>query len=309
MAKDPEDDTRPAADEALRATAVRALGTPAAYQDEKALHESLTVLRREAPVEWVDAPGFAPFWAVTRHADIMEIERNHTRFLSAPRTRLRPADTERHMHEERAEFRTLVHMDDPDHRVARAIGADWFRPRAMRQMEARIAELAKSYVDRMARLGGACDFVTEISTHFPLYVILSLLGLPESDFPRLLQLTQELFGNVDQEKARGMAPEEYTNVKKDFFRYFSHPDRRPACAADRGPGLRHRQRPGGRRISLRPRCHLVLHHHRHGRARHHQRHIAGGLRALIELPASCTGSSTTRPTAARTDQMIRWTTR
>jgi cytochrome P450 len=63
-------------------------------------------------------------------------------------------------------------MDDPQHRVVRAIGADWFRPRAMRMMEDRVRELARRYVDRMASLGGECDFAAEVAVHYPLYVIL-----------------------------------------------------------------------------------------------------------------------------------------
>ncbi|MDX3852715.1 hypothetical protein [Streptomyces sp. AK02-01A] len=58
----------------------------------------------------------------------------------------------------------------------------------------------------MLSFDGECDFVTDIAFHFPLYVILSLLGLPESDFPRLLSLTQELFGNADAESGRGRDP-------------------------------------------------------------------------------------------------------
>ena len=96
-------------------------------------------------------------------------------------------------------LRTLIHMDDPHHRKVRAIGADWFRPKAMRDLKVRVDELAKRYVDRMRDIGPECDFVTEIAVNFPLYVIMSLLGLPEEDFPRMHQLTQEMFGGDDEE--------------------------------------------------------------------------------------------------------------
>ncbi|MFI6596980.1 hypothetical protein ACIBHX_12035 [Nonomuraea sp. NPDC050536] len=54
-------------------------------------------------------------------------------------------------------LRTLVHIDDPDHKVFRAIGADWFKPAAMRRMQARIDELARRYADRLLEYGGECD--------------------------------------------------------------------------------------------------------------------------------------------------------
>ena len=69
--------------------------------------------------------------------------------------------------------------------MVRAIGADWFRPKAMRAMKVRVDELAKRYVDQMLAAGNECDFVQEVAVNYPLYVIMSLLGLPESDFPRM----------------------------------------------------------------------------------------------------------------------------
>ncbi|RFU43380.1 cytochrome P450 [Actinomadura logoneensis] len=201
----------------------RALATPAAYADEARLHEALAVLRRESPVHLVEQDGYNPFWAVTRHADVLEVERRHDLFRNAPRPVLGTAEFDR-MNNARiaqgAAMRTLVHMDDPDHRVIRAIGADWFRPKAMRALEPRVRELARRYVDRLADLGGRCDFVQEVAVHFPLYVILSLLGLPESDFDRMLRLTQELFGGDDEEMQRGTTPEEKLAVVLDFFAYF-----------------------------------------------------------------------------------------
>ena len=93
-------------------------------------------------------------------------------------------------------------MDPPEHAAYRQISADWFRPKAIGRLEPRITELAKRFVDRMAELGSECDFVMDVAVHYPLYVILSLLGLPEEDFPRMLRLTQELFGSSDQELRR-----------------------------------------------------------------------------------------------------------
>ncbi|MEW2353723.1 cytochrome P450 [Spirillospora sp. NPDC029432] len=201
----------------------RALADPAAYADDARLHAAMALLRREAPVHWVDRPGYNPFWAITRHADVLEIERNHEIFLNAPRPLLATAVQDR-INRQRAEqgvgLRTLIHMDDPDHRVVRAIGADWFRPKAMRDLEPRIRELARRYVDRMAILGDSCDFVQQVAVHYPLYVILSLLGLPESDFDRMLKLTQELFGGDDTEMRRGETPEEMLEVLMEFFAYF-----------------------------------------------------------------------------------------
>jgi cytochrome P450 len=113
-------------------------------------------------------------------------------------------------------------MDDPHHRKVRQIGADWFRPKAMRDLKVRVDELAKRYVDKMADIGPECDFVTAVAVDFPLYVIMSLLGLPESDFGRMHKLTQEMFGGDDDEYKRdGGSLEDQMAVLFDFFEYFT----------------------------------------------------------------------------------------
>jgi cytochrome P450 len=194
------------------------LADPASYTDETRLHQALALLRREAPVHLVRPVGYRPFYAVTRHADIMEVERDNALWLSEPRPVLSRSESERIGTS--YVVRTLVNMDDPDHKVVRAIGADWFRPKAMRALERSVRELASRYVDRMAGFGGECDFAAEVAVHYPLYVILSLLGLPESDFPLMLKLTRELFGSQDAENRRGDSAEASRAVLLDFFAYF-----------------------------------------------------------------------------------------
>ncbi|MBU3751732.1 MAG: cytochrome P450 [Mycobacterium sp.] len=199
------------------------LADPQAYTDEHRLHEALAHCRRHAPVSWVDVEGYRPFWAITKHADIIEIERQNDLFTNHPRPLLAIAEADdallRDM-EAGTGLRTLIHMDDPHHRDMRKIGVDWFRPKAMRALKARCDELAKQYVDRMATLGGEFDFATEIAVNYPLYIILSMLGLPDSDFPRMLKLTQEMFGGNDEEFQRGGDVEDMLAVLVDFFNYF-----------------------------------------------------------------------------------------
>ncbi|CAN3127338.1 cytochrome P450 [Mycobacterium sp. smrl_JER01] len=213
----------PVIDDAAR-DAAKVLADPKAYADEMRLHAALTQLRAHAPVCFVDVPDYRPFWAVTKHADIMAIERDNELWINAPRPMLVTAATDDLSEANLAAgggIRTLIHMDDPLHRDVRKVGADWFRPKAMRALKTRVDELAKIYVDKMVEDGPECDFVQEVAVNFPLYVILSLLGLPESDFGRMLKLTQEMFGGDDDEFTRGKTPQELHEVITDFFRYFT----------------------------------------------------------------------------------------
>jgi cytochrome P450 len=289
-----------------------ALTDPAAYADEDRLHAALALLRREAPVHWVEAAGFEPFWAVTRHADIMEIERNNALFLNAPRPLLATAVMDAQMKQREADgmaLRTLIHMDDPQHKVVRAIGADWFRPRAMRALEERVRELACQYVDRMADYGGECDFAAQVAVHYPLYVILSLLGLPESDFPRLLRLTQEMFGGGDEELRRGETPEELLQTLLDFFAYFQDLTiaRRAIPTGDLASAIANARVDGEYLSDFDTASYYVI----IATAGHDTTSstIAGGLHALIQHPAELArlrGNPALLPAAA--EEMIRWVT-
>lgn len=192
---------------------------PQAYTNEATLHAALSYLRANAPVSRVEVPDYKPFWAITKHADIMDIERNNVLFTNWPRPVL--TTTEGDELQAAAGVKTLIHLDDPQHRVVRAIGGDWFRPKAMRALKIRVDELAKNYVDKMLEVGPECDFVQEVAVNYPLYVIMSLLGIPESDFSRMLKLTQELFGSDDSEFRRGSSNEDQLPALLDMFGYFN----------------------------------------------------------------------------------------
>jgi cytochrome P450 len=242
----------------------------------------------------------------------MEIERDNTLFLNAPRPLLATAELDAQAKQREAEgtaLRTLIHMDDPQHKVVRAIGADWFRPRAMRALENRVTELARHYVDRMADYGGECDFATQVAVHYPLYVILSLLGLPESDFPRLLKLTQELFGGGDEELQRGKTPEELMATLLDFFGYFQDltTARRATPTGDLASAIANARLDGEYLSDFDTASYYVI----IATAGHDTTSstIAGGLHALIQHPAEMArlrDDPALLPTAA--DEMIRWVT-
>ena len=200
-----------------------AVADPRTWGDERQLLALLDDMRRNAPVAWVEPPGFRPFWAITRHADIMELERQNDRFLNGPRAVLQSIEQEEAVRAftggNHLLLRTLIHMDNPDHRVFRAMTQEWFQPRSLNKLQDRIADLARRTVDRMAGQGGRCDFVKEVAVWYPLHVIMMILGAPESDEPKLLKLTQELFGAQDPDMQRTSAPD--MGTVQDFFAYFT----------------------------------------------------------------------------------------
>jgi cytochrome P450 len=292
--------------------AARVLADPTAYADEDRLHTALRHLRAHAPVSFVDVPPYRPFWAITKHADIMEIERANDLWISEPRPLLQTAemdDTLRAQLDTGFGLRTLIHMDDPHHRDVRQIGADWFRPKAMRDLKIRVDELTKQTIDKMRDIGPECDFVTDIAMNFPLYVIMSLLGIPEEDFPRMLKLTQEMFGGDDTELRRGTTPEEMLTVLLDFFNYFNTltASRRENPTEDLASAIANARINGEPLSDLDTMSYYVI----IASAGHDTTRdaISGGLHALIENPdqlARLCDQPDLMPTAV--EEMIRWTT-
>lgn len=292
--------------------AARVLADPTAYADDARLHAALTHLRANNPVAWVDNPPYRPFWAITKHADIMDVERANDLFLSEPRPLLATAEADdvlKAQLEAGMGLRTLIHMDDPHHRKVRAIGADWFRPKAMRDLKVRVDELAKRYVDKMRDVGPECDFVTEIAVNFPLYVIMSLLGLPEEDFPRMHMLTQEMFGGDDEEFQRGKTPEDMLAVLADFFNYFAKltASRRASPTEDLASAIANGRIDGEPLSDMDTASYYVI----VASAGHDTTKdaISGGLHALIENPGELErlrNNMDLMPTAV--EEMIRWST-
>jgi hypothetical protein len=176
------------------------LVNPLAMADGDAIHAAYGELRATDPLHWTQPDGYRPFWSVTRHADIMAVEKNSERFVNRFRTYLTPAEAEAQMLAMTGDshmFRTLVDLDDPLHRKLRRLTHDWFLPANLRKLEPAIAALAKAHVDHMASLGGECDFVNEIALWYPLRVIMLILGLPAEDEKMMMKMTQEIFGPQD----------------------------------------------------------------------------------------------------------------
>ena len=182
--------------------------TPAAYADEQWFHDACAVLRREDPIHLVEsrrlravlgahqarrrAGGGAPPRAscATRPG----------RSLAEPRGRRPPgragraaADADPHGRPGPPRLSARI-----DRRLVPA--QEHGSPRGPPRRAGR-----SSPSTAMADLRRRCDFARDIAMPYPLQVILAILGLPESDYPRMLKLTQELFG-VDRSRAGARRP-------------------------------------------------------------------------------------------------------
>lgn len=214
----------------IPAEIARTLVDPRSYADER-IHDAYRWLRANNPLGIAEPEGFDPFWAVVKHADIIDVSRQNDLFHSGDRqTTLTDKATDTAIRAMTGGsphlVKSLVQMDPPEHIQYRALTQGWFMQGSVKKYEERIREIAKAAVEKMLATGGRCDFVRDIGLRYPLHVIMEILGVPEEDEPRMLQLTQELFGAQDpdtQRKAQEASDAErppLDSVLNDFYAYF-----------------------------------------------------------------------------------------
>jgi cytochrome P450 len=258
--------------------AAAAITDPAAYAAGGQLRQAFKVLRSQSPVHRIEADGFAPFYALTKHADIQWVEKEGDLFHARPRYKLFRAGNE----PPEGGGRSLVQMDAPEHTQYRNLVADWFRPRGLRTMEDDVRDLAKGAVDAMAALSEPYDFVTTVSMQLPLTVICSMLGVPVEDRDFILRMTLQNFGAEDPEY-QGLA-DAFTGSLIDFAHYFMKvvEDRRVTPTEDISSVLAHAELDG----QPLPVPQLMGFFGILATAGHDTTSstIAGGMRALIEHP-------------------------
>jgi cytochrome P450 len=76
--------------------------------------------------------------------------------------------------------------------------------------------------------GPECDFVADVAIHYPLHVIMDILGVPEADEPTMLRLTQQLFGARDPDIGQSAdamrdpraGAQVFLSVLEEFYVYF-----------------------------------------------------------------------------------------
>jgi cytochrome P450 len=200
---------------------------PKSYADWNTALDVFDRLRAETPVVRIESPtgDHDPFWLLTRYDDAMRVSKDNARFLNAPRATvftnkageaLAREVTARQGEESPNLVSSLVVLDAPKHPKLRRLTQDWFMPKNLRTIEAQIRDLAAKTADRLVAAGPEADFVPLVAAPYPLHVVMQILGVPEEDEPKMLFLTQQMFGGQDEDLNKtGMAsltPEQISQI-------------------------------------------------------------------------------------------------
>lgn len=199
-----------------------AIASHKTYGSLEQQHALFSMLRHHDPVHWTEPNGYRPFWTVSKHRDVMEIEKQNDKFINAPRTKLLSIEFESKVKEAMGGrpmlIRAINQMDNPDHAKYKKLTHAWFQLRHVRLLEESIESLARESIDRMLAHDGACDFYNDVVVRFPLKVIMLILGIPDEHGQHLLDITRAYFGGGDPEMQRGNDLIDATMAYVDFFR-------------------------------------------------------------------------------------------
>ncbi len=156
-------------------------------------HAAFAQLRRESPVAWVEESDGAGFWAITKHADVMEVARDFKRFTASRGIRIEEMDEEELHHR-----RTMMEHDPPEHTRLRRLVQPGFNAKVVATYESAFRNLTGVVLDSVLPKGDF-DFVTEVSRELPIRLLCRLLGVPESDADRLVAWGDQMISNADPE--------------------------------------------------------------------------------------------------------------
>lgn len=177
-------------------------------------HELYTLMRHEAPVikhRGID-PGSPPwFWALSRHADVVEVSRKFQTYSSAAQGSL--------MNVERPDLemvRMMVDTDPPEHTRLRNIVSRGFTPKPMKLMEDHFREVAARLIDD-ALSQRDVEFVESVSSELPLVAIAELLGIPYEDRRKVFDWSNRMIGSTDPDYTGG--PEDATVAATELYMY------------------------------------------------------------------------------------------
>src|SRR5689334_12825995 len=134
------------------------------------------------------------YYAVTKHADIIEVSRQPEIYSSS-----RGATSIVDLPPEMLEFfGSMINMDDPRHARLRKIVSAGFTPRMLKKVEDSVQAAATDIVDRVIDQG-ECDFVVDVAARLPLKIICDMMGIPESEYDGIFHRTNIILSQGDPE--------------------------------------------------------------------------------------------------------------
>jgi cholest-4-en-3-one 26-monooxygenase len=164
-------------------------------------HEMFKILRNEAPIYWSDHPKGRGFWSVSRHKDLIAVNRDVATFSSEVGgiSILGPEEMETSSGTDPRGL-MMLYMDPPKHTRYRLLVNKGFTPRMIGLIEQYLKHRAILIVDNIIERG-ECDFVEDLAAELPLQAIAEIMGVPQEERRMLFDWSNRMIGIDDPEYA------------------------------------------------------------------------------------------------------------
>jgi cytochrome P450 len=177
--------------------------------------ELFVELRRARPLFRHDlTPGVAKtvqrqFWVTTKHRHAVRLHRDVDSFTAVDGPLIQPVGMF-------SSYPTIINMDPPGLNKRRKLISHAFNPRAIAKLEDGIRARAARMIDRLLDEGGG-DWIEEVADALPMTVIGDIIGIPESDRPRIFDSLDRIL-KANSPEARP-SRQDYTDLYATIFGY------------------------------------------------------------------------------------------
>jgi cytochrome P450 family 142 subfamily A polypeptide 1 len=165
-------------------------------------HDVWSWMRENEPVYRDERNGL---WGITRHADLMDVERRSTVFVSGLGYRALWSPTEVNM----------IAQDDPRHRQQRMLVQPQLTGKSVGERQQEIAALATELIDAALAAGDEMEVVGALAGQLPARLTARLLGFPESYWPELKSWSERLM-RTDMRDRDGRIFTEFMAANMEF---------------------------------------------------------------------------------------------
>lgn len=139
-------------------------------------------LRQEAPVHYLSDSANGPFWSVTSHRYIKEVDTNNEVFSSEAGG---ISIVEPFAVEGQVQARNFIAMDEPEHAKQRRAVAPTVAPTNLAELEPLIRERAADILDNLP-VGETFNWVQEVSVELTARMLATILGFPYEERHKLI---------------------------------------------------------------------------------------------------------------------------
>jgi cytochrome P450 len=149
------------------------------------------------------------FWVTTKHRHAVRLHRDAESFTAVDGPLIQPVGMF-------SSYPTIINMDPPGLNRRRKLISNAFNPRAVAKLEEGIRSRAARMIDKLLADAGG-DWISDVADALPMTVIGDIIGIPESDRPRIFDCLDRILKARSPEA--GLSRQQEIDLYANIFGY------------------------------------------------------------------------------------------